>query len=128
MSANAKVMASGFDGTFREDLRFVDAFSPLIVLSDSHGEAIVAMSPAMQGRVLTSFADGRKGRSLGWAYRELIASQEIQLHINAFGGADGVWISPEAGQLSAFLRPTSLSILTIGCWLQFAMCYHVTDA
>jgi hypothetical protein len=44
MRANTKVMASGFAGTFKDDVWFVGAFGPLIVFWGSRGEAMVAMS------------------------------------------------------------------------------------
>jgi hypothetical protein len=88
--------------SFGDDVRFVDSFSPLIVLSDPHDKAMIAVSPSMQGRVLTSSADGWNGRSFGWVNRELIASRKIQQHMNAYGGEDRVWIGPEGGQFSVF--------------------------
>lgn len=105
MSASTKTSAPGVPGSFGDDVRFVDSFSPLVVLSRQHGEAMVAVSPAMQGRVLTSSANGWNGRSFGWVNRELIASQKLQQHINSFGGEDRVWIGPEGGQFSIFFAP-----------------------
>ncbi len=102
MSANTSSKTSTAAGSFDDDVRFVGAFSPLIVLSQPSGEAMVAVSPAMQGRVLTSSASGRNGRSFGWVNRELIASRKLQQHINAFGGEDRLWIGPEGGQFSVF--------------------------
>ena len=105
MSASTETSAPGVPGSFGDDVRFVDSFSPLIVLSRQHGEAMVAVSPAMQGRVLTSSANGWNGRSFGWVNRELIASRKLQQHINPFGGEDRVWIGPEGGQFSIFFAP-----------------------
>jgi hypothetical protein len=51
---------------------------------------------------MTSTAAGDEGLSFGWINRELIASGEIQPHINAFGGEDRFWIGPEGGQFSIF--------------------------
>jgi hypothetical protein len=105
MSADTETSAPGVPGSFGDDVRFVDSFSSLIVLSRQHGEAMIAVSPAMQGRVLTSAANGWNGRSFGWVNRELIASQKLQQHINPFGGEDRVWIGPEGGQFSIFFAP-----------------------
>ncbi len=105
MDASAQLMKPGTPATFGDDVRFVDSFSQLIVLKEPHGNAMIAVSPVMQGRVLTSSADGLKGRSFGWVNKELIASGKIQQHFNAYGGEDRVWIGPEGGQFSVFFAP-----------------------
>ena len=88
--------------TFGDDVAFLNAHTPLIVLSDRKGETKVAVSPAWQGRVMTSTAGGDDGLSFGWINRELIASGKIQPHINVFGGEDRFWLGPEGGQFSIF--------------------------
>jgi hypothetical protein len=103
--ANTSPAISGPKGSFGDDVRFVDAYAPLIVLSEPHTGAMIAVAPSMQGRVLTSSADGWNGRSFGWVNRELIASRQIQQHMNAFGGEDRVWVGPEGGQFSVFFAP-----------------------
>ena len=105
MSAITGSATSTLGGSFGNDVRFVSSFSPLIVLSDPSSRAMIAVSSSMQGRVLTSSADGWNGRSFGWVNRKLIASRRIQQHINAFGGEDRVWIGPEGGQFSVFFAP-----------------------
>ncbi len=88
--------------TFGDDAAFLQTYVPLIVLSDRAGQAKVAVSPAWQGRVMTSTAGGDAGLSFGWINRELIASGKIQPHINVFGGEDRFWLGPEGGQFSIF--------------------------
>ncbi len=88
--------------SFADDLAFLKRHVELIVLSDPNGSAKVAVSPAWQGRVITSTAGGDAGRSFGWINRELIASGKLQPHINAFGGEDRFWMGPEGGQFSIF--------------------------
>ena len=51
---------------------------------------------------MTSTTGGDAGQSFGWINRELIASGEIQPHMNAFGGEDRFWMGPEGGQFSIF--------------------------
>jgi hypothetical protein len=53
---------------------------------------------------MTSTADGPDGLSFGWINRELIASGQNNLHINAFGGEDRFWLGPEGGQFSLFFK------------------------
>jgi hypothetical protein len=88
--------------TFGDDLAFLKEHTEVTVLSDEAGQAKVAVVAAMQGRVMTSTAAGDDGLSFGWINRELIASGEVQPHINVFGGEDRFWIGPEGGQFSIF--------------------------
>src|SRR5438132_7879964 len=90
--------------TFGNDVSFLRKNTEVIVLSDKAGRAKVAVVSPWQGRVMTSTADGDSGRSFGWINRELIASHEVQEHINVFGGEDRMWIGPEGGQFSIFFE------------------------
>ncbi|MHC4519422.1 MAG: DUF6786 family protein [Planctomycetota bacterium] len=90
--------------TFGDDMQFLKKHTDVIVLSDSSGKAQVAIVPQMQGRVMTSTADGTAGRSFGWINRDLIASGELLEHMNAFGGEDRFWLGPEGGQFSIFFE------------------------
>lgn len=92
------VRAAGFG----EDVSFLKEHTEVIVLSDTEGQAKVAVVPAWQGRVMTSTAGGDDGLSFGWINRELISSGEIQQHMNPFGGEDRFWMGPEGGQFSIF--------------------------
>jgi len=90
---------------FGDDVAFLKKHTPdLIVLSDKAGNAKVAVSPAWQGRVMTSTAGGDAGQSFGWINREHIASGKILPHMNAFGGEDRFWMGPEGGQFSIFFE------------------------
>ena len=96
---------SGSGNSFGDVVSFVNQHSRLLVLSDNRGVASIAVWPAMQGRVLTSSAEGVRGRSFGWINRELIGSGKVQQHFNAVGGEDRIWIGPEGGQFSIFFAP-----------------------
>jgi hypothetical protein len=88
--------------SFGDDAAFLKSHTELIVLSDEQGLAKVAVSPAWQGRVMTSTAGADAGLSFGWINRELIDSGELKLHMNGFGGEDRFWMGPEGGQFSVF--------------------------
>jgi len=90
--------------TFGDDLKFLEKHTEVIVLSDSKGSSQVAVLPEMQGRVMTSSAEGTAGLSFGWINRELIGSGKVAEHINVFGGEDRFWIGPEGGQFSIFFK------------------------
>ncbi len=102
MTGNAKPQVAPAADSFGGVTRAVDSVSKLVVLSDHDRQATVAVSPGMQGRVLTSSAAGEDGRSFGWVNEELIESRQVQQHFNAYGGEDRVWIGPEGGQYSVF--------------------------
>ena len=89
---------------FKDDLAYLEANTGVVVLSSADGQSRVAVSPALQGRVLTSTASGPDGPSLGWINREAIAKGAINPHMNAFGGEDRFWLGPEGGQFSIFFK------------------------
>lgn len=101
-TTSCKSMSPTTSTTFSDDLKFLSRHTDVIVLSDTTGQAKVAVVPAYQGRVMTSSARGDAGTSFGWVNRELIASGKFQPHINVFGGEDRFWLGPEGGQFSIF--------------------------
>jgi hypothetical protein len=100
----ACVLAQGSaqGATFRDEVTFLEAHTELVVLSNRMGNAKIAVAPAWQGRVMTSSAQGDGGAGFGWINRELIASHQVQRHINVYGGEDRFWLGPEGGQFSIF--------------------------
>jgi hypothetical protein len=102
MSTAASLTPRAAAASFGDDAAFLKSHTELIVLSDEKGQAKVAVSPAWQGRVMTSTAGGDAGLSFGWINRELIASGKLLPHMNAFGGEDRFWMGPEGGQFSIF--------------------------
>ena len=102
MSTAASLTPRACAATFGDDAAFLKSHTDLIVLSDAKGMAKVAVSPAWQGRVMTSTAGADDGLSFGWINRELISSGKLLPHMNAFGGEDRFWMGPEGGQFSIF--------------------------
>ncbi len=90
--------------TFGDDLAFLKKHTDVVILSDSSGNSQVAVLPTLQGRAMTSTAEGTEGLSFGWINRELIASGKTVEHINVYGGEDRFWIGPEGGQFSIFFK------------------------
>lgn len=72
-----------------------------------NGENRVLLTPDLQGRVLTSTANGENGYSFGWLNYDLIASGEVLPHCNNYGGEDRFWLGPEGGQYSIFFKGES---------------------
>ncbi|MDP2932579.1 MAG: hypothetical protein Q8N81_00420, partial [bacterium] len=90
--------------TFGEETAFLKQHTDAVILTESTGKAKIAVSPKLQGRVLTSSAAGDTGLSFGWINRALISSGKIEQHINAYGGEDRFWLGPEGGQYSFFFK------------------------
>ncbi len=98
-------------GTFGYDHKFLkDHYENLIVLKNDDS-AMAVVSPELQGRVMTSTANGMDGQSFGWINHELIASGKIQPQMHAVGGEERIWLGPEGGQFSYYFSPGEEFIL-----------------
>lgn len=94
------------EGTFGYDVQFLKQYTDVRVLkSEDQGSGQVLVTPTLQGRVMTSTAEGLEGKSLGWVNHELIASGEILEQFTPYGGEDRFWLGPEGGQFSVFFIP-----------------------
>ncbi|WP_406684710.1 hypothetical protein N1F78_02995 [Seonamhaeicola sp. MEBiC1930] len=100
--------------TYGDDVSFMKDYIELIELTDNSNQSKVAISAALQGRVMTSSAFGENGRSYGWINRELFKSQDTLDHINVFGGEERFWLGPEGGQYSIFFKKGS--VFTLDDW------------
>ena len=90
--------------SYADDVAFMENYIDLIQLKDPSNNSKVAISAALQGRIMTSSAFGENGRSYGWINRELFKSKDILEHINVFGGEERFWLGPEGGQYSIFFK------------------------
>lgn len=93
------------EGTFGYDLNFLKKYEEVVVLSspdDDKAQAIII--PGYQGRVMTTTTDGDDGYSYGWVNYDLINKGVFQPHMNAFGGEERIWLSPEGGQFSVYFK------------------------
>ncbi|XMO85388.1 DUF6786 family protein [Algibacter sp. AS12] len=93
--------------SFANDVSFMEDYIEIIQLSDASGKSKVAVSPTLQGRVMTSSSLNNEGRSYGWINRALFKFKVTQAHINVFGGEERFWIGPEGGQYSIFFKKGS---------------------
>lgn len=89
---------------FASDVAFLQDYVDVIQLSDPSGNGKVAVSAALQGRVMTSSSFGDEGNSYGWINKELFKSKDTLDHINVFGGEERFWLGPEGGQYSLFFK------------------------
>lgn len=88
--------------TFQDDVDFLKKYIDIMILQDSGAQGKVAVSAALQGRVMTSTSEGDTGSSYGWINREAFASGDTSEHMNAYGGEDRIWLGPEGGQFSIY--------------------------
>lgn len=92
-------------GTYGYDRTFLERNNiPVIELTDSISGSRVLLAPGLQGRVMTSTADGDAGRSHGWINYKLIESAEENSQFNPFGGEERFWLGPEGGPFSIYFR------------------------
>ena len=89
---------------FSSDLQFLQRFIRLVVLQNDDGTAKIAVSPNLQGRIMTSTAGAPAHSSYGWINRALFESGDTLAHMNAFGGEERLWLGPEGGQYSIFFQ------------------------
>lgn len=90
-------------GTYGYDINFLNTHKMgFIELKDKSSKACLMISPALQGRVLTSSANGNEGKSFGWINYKLIESGQVSKQFNPFGGEERFWLGPEGGQFSIY--------------------------
>ena len=103
-----KVDSTAVIKNFKESYDFLKSYhANLVLLEDSTSNAKIIVLPNYQGRVMTSTAEGLNGDSYGWVNYDLIASNKLTPHINAFGGEERFWLGPEGGQFSLFFKKGS---------------------
>ena len=90
---------------YQNDKQFLSKYLDVVELQS--GDKRLLVTPDLQGRVLTSSANGQDGYSFGWLNYDLIASGKFLPHCNNFGGEDRFWLGPEGGQYSIFFKGSS---------------------
>jgi hypothetical protein len=89
-------------GSFAYDKDFLTKHDSEIIelISD---KASILVSPAYQGKVFTSSADGNEGKSFGWINYKAF-KPELDPHMNAYGGENRFWLGPEGGKYSLYFK------------------------
>ena len=93
---------------FHDDLTFLQAHTPVIVLKSRDMRAQVVVAPGYQGRVMTSSVTSGSppnGTSFGYVNRDVIAKNVRQPHMTVVGGEDRFWLGPEGGQYALYFAP-----------------------
>jgi hypothetical protein len=90
-------------GTYGYDVAFMKAHKmDFVELRDDAGKACLLISPALQGRVMTSSANGESGKSFGWINYKHISSGKVSEQFNPYGGEERFWLGPEGGPFSIY--------------------------
>jgi hypothetical protein len=76
--------------------------APVVLVGPGGGK--VAVSPAWQGRVMTSAVDDA-GPSLGFVHRAFIEAGKTGTAFDNYGGEDRFWLGPEGGQFGLYFAP-----------------------
>ena len=79
--------------TFKDDVNFLKKHYPVDILENEDGAKVACMA-ALQGRTMTSTANGDSGRSYGYINYDAFAKGMTDPQINLLGGEDRIWISP----------------------------------
>src|SRR5215510_9769245 len=90
-------------GGFDSDVAFLRQHTEVLMLTDGSGAQVV-VSPAYQGRVMTSTTGSGDRPSFGWIGRAAVAAGTRQPHMNVFGGEDRFWLGPEGGQYALYFK------------------------
>jgi len=90
--------------SFKTDYDFLRKYTDIVLLEDKKNNGKVAISPRLQGRVMTSTARGWSGKSYGWINKKHFISGDTLDHINIYGGEERLWFGPEGGQYSIFFK------------------------
>jgi len=105
---NAKTMDTKaaevfLQGTYGYDIDFLKTHQiEIIELNDPAKKASLIIVPGLQGRVMTSSANGNGGKSFGWINYKLIESGKVSPQFNAYGGEERFWLGPEGGPFSVY--------------------------
>ncbi len=90
-------------GTYGYDVAFMkDHKMDFVELCDENGKACLMVSPALQGRVMTSSSNGESGKSFGWINYKHINSGKVSTQFNPYGGEERFWLGPEGGPYSIY--------------------------
>ena len=88
---------------FNDDVAFIGKHAKVIVLEHESGGR-VAISPTLQGRVMTS-AVTAGGPGLGFVHRAFFDAGKVSTAFDNYGGEDRFWLGPEGTKFSLYFAP-----------------------
>jgi hypothetical protein len=100
-------------GTYGYDIEFLKTNQiDFIELNDKTSKARLILVPSLQGRVMTSSANGNEGNSFGWINYKLIESGVVSNQFNPYGGEERFWLGPEGGPFSIYFEQWKEQVFT----------------
>lgn len=100
---NTEAVEGAQKGTYGYDLAFLKAHKlNFIELKNKGSKASLILAPDLQGRVMTSSADGNESKSFGWINYKLFESGVVSSQFNPYGGEERLWFGPEGGPFSIY--------------------------
>ena len=101
------------EGIYGYDVAFLSKHNiKTIELNDENAGARVLIAPGLQGRVMTSTANGNDGVSFGWINYDYIEAGEVSKQFNPFGGEERLWLGPEGGPFSIYFNSGDEQVFT----------------
>jgi hypothetical protein len=95
--------AAAMPQTYAEAKDFLTRHTRVIELK-GEGDALIAVCPDFQGRIMTSTCAGPQGASQGWVNYDFITAGKHSPAFNNYGGEDRFWLGPEGGQFGLFFQ------------------------
>jgi hypothetical protein len=89
--------------SFEDEVAVLGRHGPVIVLADGDAGR-VAVSPGLQGRVMTS-AVAAHAPSMGWVNHAFLEAGRTGTQFDNYGGEDRFWLGPEGGQFGLYFAP-----------------------
>ncbi|RAJ00327.1 hypothetical protein LX64_04029 [Chitinophaga skermanii] len=83
------------DQPYKAAMQFVGKYTKAIQLKDSTSPAVLTITPAWQGRIISSAVEVN-GDNFGWLNYDLIAGQKSVSQVNLRGGEDRIDIAPDS--------------------------------
>lgn len=94
-----------------EEDHFSQAIADLKGIEDlkilKNGDAMIAVSPAFQGRIFASSAEGMEGNNIAYFNKNLLEDPQFARKISELGGESRMWFGPEVGEYAIFYDPGS---------------------
>lgn len=90
-------------GTYGYDQAFL-ANHKIKAIELKQENSLVMIVPDLQGRVMTSSANGSEGLSFGWINYKFIEAGRPSSQFNPYGGEERLWLGPEGGPFSIYFK------------------------
>ncbi|MEM1119427.1 MAG: DUF6786 family protein [Bacteroidota bacterium] len=102
LAMNCQKETSSPSDTFGYAMQQLAPIADLQILQNN--DAMIAVSGSYQGRIFTSSARGKSGKSYGWFNQDLIDKNLHETEMAHLGGESRLWFAPEWGPFSLYFE------------------------